>query len=136
MTDSYQFGERMGKDVSGRKLPPAADGVALVMYHAAREVSRQYKCRFSLWMVPSQVRENWVELWCSSSRWWTDVTKRFLTVVVFDEGGGVSGHVSVREPRDIDFSDLETFRVALAEFFRSPECGRVMRNVLDFGGRK
>lgn len=116
-------------------MPLAADEVAVVLREAEREVSEQYECRFSLWAVPCRGHESWVTLWCRSSRWWSQVTERFLTIVVFDEGGGVSGHVG-GHVRSFDFSDLATFRVALQEFLASSECGRVMSEVLDFGRRK
>jgi hypothetical protein len=127
---SSAVSEGMGKVGPGVKLPPAAGEVAVVLREAAREISGQYKCRFSLWVEPCPERENWVTLWCKSSRWWSEGVSRFLALVVFG-AGGVSGHVSINT-REFDFSDLATFRVALREFFASPECGRVMRKVLNF----
>lgn len=116
-------------------MPLAADGVAVVLREAARDISACYKCRFSLWMVPSQHHENWVSLWCRSSKWWAIATERFLTLIVFDGEEGGPAHLS-GTPRNFIFSDLSTFRVALREYFASPECGQVMRDVLDFGRKR
>ena len=127
---SSAVSEGMGKASLERKLPPAAEEVAAVIRQAAREISKCYACRICLSMLPIQDHETWVSLWCRSSSRWNDSTK-FLTIVVF-EGAGVSGHVSSNS-RKFVFSDLATFRVALLEFFRSPECGRVMREMLNYG---
>ena len=134
---SSAVSEGMGKVSSGAKLPPAADEVVVVLREAAREISEQYECRFSLWVAPSPGEKNWVSLWCKSSRLWSEGVEKFLTLIVFDGRRGVSGHVSgTGSSRDFLFSDLAMFRVALREYLACPACGLVMRDVLGFGRKK